>query len=68
MVSRRLDGTRPEEDREMKRYLMGPAVLAALLAASASQSQEPEISVKGWRHSSATLIAAPSLTNDAIGR
>lgn len=52
----------------MKRYLMGAAVLVALLAASASQAQEPEIGVNGWRHSNANGMSAQSLTNDAISR
>ena len=52
----------------MKNYLMGAAILAALLAASASQAQEPEMGVNGWRHSNNNLIAAQSLTTDAIAR
>ena len=53
----------------MKQYFTGSVVVAAtLLAAAASQAQEPEMGANGWRHSNGNLIAAQSLTNDAIGR
>jgi len=53
----------------MKSYPIGLAVMtAALFAAGASQAQEPEMGANGWRYSNGNLIAAQSLTSDAINR